>query len=88
MADTDIDIKGAGPAPAPGQLVGEIERTRADLARTIDEIADRVAPKNVVRRSTEKVVERLSQVDPKVYAAVGAAVVGLTGILIWRKIRK
>jgi hypothetical protein len=88
MADTDIDIKGAGPAPAPGQLVGEIERTRADLARTIDEIADRVAPKNVVRRSTEKVTARLSQVDPKVYAAVGAAVVGLAGILIWRKLKK
>ena len=88
MADTDIETKGAGPAPAPGQLVGEIERTRADLARTIDEIADRVAPKNVMRRSTEKVVERLSQVDPKVYAAVGAAVVGLAGILIWRKLRK
>ncbi len=88
MADTDIEIKGAGPAPAPGQLVGEIERTRADLARTIDEIADRVAPKNVVRRSTEKVVDRLSQVDPKIYAAAGAAVVGLAGLLIWRKLKK
>ena len=88
MADTDIETSGAGSAPAPGQLVGEIERTRADLARTIDEIADRVAPKNVVRRSTERVVERLSQVDPKVYAAAGAAVVGLVGILVWRKLRK
>ena len=88
MADTDIETTGAGPAPAPGELVGEIERTRADLARTIDEIADRVAPKNVVRRTADRALERLAQVDPKIYAGVAAAVVGVTGFLIWRKLRK
>jgi hypothetical protein len=88
MADTDIETKGAAPAPAPGELVGEIERTRADLARTIDEIADRVAPKNVVRRTADRALERIGQVDPKVYAGVAAAVVGVTGFLIWRKLRK
>jgi hypothetical protein len=88
MADTDIETKGAGPTPAPGELVGEIERTRADLARTIDEIADRVAPKNVARRTADRALERLGQVDPKVYAGVAAAVVGVTGFLIWRKLRK
>ena len=45
MAETDIETKAAGQADLPPTaLVGEIERTRADLARTIDEIADRVSP--------------------------------------------
>src|SRR5689334_14240631 len=48
MAGTDIESKGADePALPPRELVSEIERTRADLARTIDEIADRVSPSNV-----------------------------------------
>ena len=84
MAETDIDIKSA----EPGALVGEIERTRADLARTIDEIADRVAPGNVVRRTADRAVERLRQVDPRVGGAIALAVVGVTGFLIWRKLRK
>src|ERR1700761_6618921 len=88
MADTDIETKGAGTALAPGELVGEIERTRADLARTIDEIADRVAPKNVARRTADRALERLSQVDPKIYAGAAVAVAGVAGFLIWRKLRK
>jgi anti-sigma factor RsiW len=85
MAETDTETKGAESAPA---LVGEIERTRADLARTIDAIADRVAPANVVRRTTDRAKERLSQIDPRVGGAVAVAVVGVTAFLIWRKLRK
>jgi len=47
MAETDTDTT----ALAPRELVTEIERTRANLAQTIDEIADRVAPGNIARRS-------------------------------------
>ena len=89
MADTDIKTRGDDPADlAPTALVGEIERTRADLARTIDEIADRVSPGNVARRTTERAKERLSQVDPLIGGAVALAAVSVTCYLVWRKFRK
>jgi hypothetical protein len=43
MADTD-----------PEALEKEIERTRAELAATVDAIADRVSPKRVVERGVAK----------------------------------
>ena len=89
MAETDIETSGAAPDDlAPGALVGEIERTRADLARTIDEIADRVAPANVARRTMDRAKERISQVDPLIGGAVALAAVSVTCYLIWRKLRK
>jgi hypothetical protein len=88
MAETDIETKGAESASAPGELVSDIERTRADLAKTIDEIADRVSPRNVVRRTTEVAMGRISQVDPRVGGAVALAAVSVTCFFIWRKLRK
>jgi hypothetical protein len=88
MAETDIETKGSEPTPAPGELVGEIERTRADLAKTIDEIADRVTPANVIRRTTDRAKERLSQIDPRVGGAVALAVVSVTCFVAWRKLRR
>lgn len=41
----------------PDVLVAEIEATREDLAVTLDAIADRVSPKRVVKRGTERVKE-------------------------------
>ena len=84
MAETDIETT----KMAPDKLVNEIERTRADLARTIDEIADRVSPANVARRATDRVRERISQVDPLVGGAVALAAVSLTCYVIWRRLRK
>ena len=89
MAETDIETSGGAPDDlAPSALVGEIERTRADLARTIDEIADRVAPANVARRTLDQAKERLSQVDPLIGGAVALAVVSVVGFIVWRKLRK
>jgi Protein of unknown function (DUF3618) len=89
MADTDIETRGAELAGLPpSALVGEIERTRADLAHTIDEIADRVSPGNVARRTADRAKERLSQVDPLVGGAVALAAVSVTCYLIWRRLRK
>ncbi|HEX9042319.1 MAG TPA: DUF3618 domain-containing protein [Trebonia sp.] len=89
MAETDIETTGAAPDDLPpSRLVGEIERTRADLARTIDEIADRVSPGNVARRTMDQAKERLSQVDPLVGGAVALAVVSVVGFMVWRKLRK
>jgi Protein of unknown function (DUF3618) len=72
----------------PKALVTEIERTRTDLARTIDEIADRVAPSNVARRANERMLERISQIDPLVRGAIGLAAVSITCYLIWRRLRR
>jgi Protein of unknown function (DUF3618) len=89
MAETDIETKDADPAAlAPKALVTEIERTRADLARTIDEIADRVSPGNVARRTADNLKERISQVDPLIGGAVALAAVGVTCFLVWRRLRK
>lgn len=42
---------GKGGAPDPEQLAQDIERTREDLAETLDAIADKVSPKRVVDRT-------------------------------------
>jgi hypothetical protein len=84
MAETDTDTT----ALAPSELVTQIERTRANLAQTIDEITDRVSPGNVARRSADRVRERISQVDPLVGGAVALAAVSVTCYLIWRRIRR
>jgi Protein of unknown function (DUF3618) len=88
MAETDIEPKGADQTAAPGELVDEIERTRADLAKTIDQIADRVSPGNVLRRTTDRAMERFSQVDARVGGAVALAAVSVTCFLVWRRLRK
>jgi hypothetical protein len=84
MAETDTDPT----ALAPSELVTEIERTRANLAHTIDEITDRVSPANVARRTTDRVKERIGQVDPLVAGAVALAAVSVACYLIWRRLRK
>ncbi len=86
MADTDIET--SIPDQAPSALVTEIERTRDNLAKTIDEIADRVSPKNVAQRAAGSVKERVSQIDPRVGAGVGLAVVSAVSFFVWRKLRK
>jgi len=45
----------AKPSADPEVLASEIERTRAELAETLDAIADKVSPKRVVKRTTKKV---------------------------------
>jgi len=84
MAETDFESTRL----PPDALVTQIERTRTDLTRTIDEIADRVAPSNVARRATDQIRERISQIDPLVGGAIGLAAVSITCYLIWRRLRK
>jgi hypothetical protein len=70
----------------PDALVADIDRTRADLARTIDAITDRVSPKKNVERTVDQIRTRVNQIDPIVAAAaVGAVVIGLTVLILWRR---
>ncbi|HEX6451504.1 MAG TPA: DUF3618 domain-containing protein [Trebonia sp.] len=73
---------------APRELVTEIERTRTELTRTIDEIADRVSPSKVAQRATARVRDKINQIDPLVGGAVALAAVSVTCYLIWRRIRR
>lgn len=84
MAETDLE----NPNVPPDVLVTQIENTRADLARTIDTITDRVSPANVARRTTDRVREKISQIDPLVGGAVALAVVSVTCFVVWRRLRK
>jgi hypothetical protein len=84
MAETDIESSKL----APAALVRQIENTRADLARTIDEIADRVTPSKVARRTTDQMRERISQIDPLIGGAVVLAAVSVTCFVVWRRLRR
>jgi uncharacterized protein YoxC len=95
MADTD-----ARPADQ-NALVADIDRTRAQLARTIDAISERVSPKRNIDRARDEfrqrvnevgqrvnaeVGQRVSQVDPVVIGAAAAAVlVGVTVLFLVRR---
>jgi hypothetical protein len=49
--------KAAAPNTDPEQLAADIERTREELAETLDAIADKVSPKRVAKRTTKKVTD-------------------------------
>lgn len=84
MAETEIESSNL----PPDALVKQIENTRADLARTIDEIADRVSPAQVARRTTERVRTRITQIDPLAAGAVALAAVSVTCFFVWRRLRR
>jgi anti-sigma factor RsiW len=85
MADAEIESKPVD----QDALVADIDRTRAELARTIDAIADRVSPKKNVNRAVEQIRQRASQIDPLVAGAAAAAVVvGLTAFVLLRRRRR
>ncbi|HEY2262535.1 MAG TPA: DUF3618 domain-containing protein [Streptosporangiaceae bacterium] len=85
MADADTDAKPA----SQDELVADIDRTRTELARTIDAIADRVSPKKNVHRVMDQVRQRASQIDPLMAGGAAAAVViGVTALFLVRRRRK
>jgi hypothetical protein len=54
--------KKAKATPAdPEALAAEIERTREDLAETLDAIAEKVSPKRVAKRTTKKVTSAVKE---------------------------
>ena len=84
MADADTESKSVNQET----LVADIDRTRAELARTIDAISDRVSPKKNVERARIELRERASQIDPLMAGAATAAVVVSVTILLLLRRRK
>jgi anti-sigma factor RsiW len=82
MADAETDAKPVD----QDALVADIEQTRANLARTIDAIADRVSPQKNLYRALGQVRQRASRVDPLVAGAAAAAVlVSVTVVFLVRR---
>ena len=71
----------------PDQLVKEIERTRENLARTIDTLTERVSPANVAKRALSKALDQASRPEVQIGAAAVAAatVVTVTLVMWWRR---
>jgi hypothetical protein len=85
MADAEIESKPVD----QDALVADIDRTRTELARTIDAISDRVSPKKNIDRAVDQVRQRASQIDPLVAGVAAAAiVVGLTAFVLLRRRRR
>jgi Protein of unknown function (DUF3618) len=85
MADAETE-----PQPVDQDtLVADIDRTRMQLARTIDAISDRVSPKKNVQRAADRFREQIIQVNPVVVGAVtGAVAVGVTVLILLRRRRR
>jgi hypothetical protein len=85
MADAEIESKPVD----QDALVADIDRTRTELARTIDAISDRVSPKKNIDRAVDQVRQRASQIDPLVAGVAAAAiVVGLAAFVLLRRRRR
>ena len=98
MADPDgaVTVQGTvakrgavAPRSDPDALVAEIERTRENLARTIDSLADRVSPANNARRLRARLEEQAARPEVRLAAAaVGFALVSLTAYRVFVRRRK
>jgi Protein of unknown function (DUF3618) len=89
----EVTMHGTVTKGDPDVLVAQIEQTREDLARTIDDLAGRVSPANNLRLLQQKVTEKISEQarKPEVQlgaAAVGMAVVGIVILRAWAKNRR
>jgi hypothetical protein len=84
-----VAVSGSVAEQGPDMIVAEIERTRENLARTIDALTEKVSPANNVRKLREQVAEQVAR--PEVIlgaAAVGLAVVGFAIYRIWGRRRR
>ena len=70
----------------PDDLVKDIERTRENLARTIDTLTERVSPGNVAKRALSRVRDHVSRPEVQIGAAAALTVVGLA-LVVWRRRR-
>lgn len=83
------DTEGAVTPRDPDALVKEIERTRDNLAQTIDALTERVRPGNVARRALARAREQLGTPEGVLIGGAAAAVlaVGVAAYLRRRRRR-
>ena len=80
------EAKGEVAVRGSGEVMSEIERTRENLASTIDALTERVSPGNVARHGLAEVREQFSR--PQVRMAAGAvalATVAVVAFAVWRR---
>ncbi len=77
------------PDRTPAEIEADIERTRARLAGTVDAIAERVKPANVLRRALEsakaKFVDGQGNLRADRVAVLAGVVGGTVGLVLWRR---
>jgi Protein of unknown function (DUF3618) len=84
MAEADSEVA----VRDPDVLIKEIERTRENLARTIDALTDRVSPGHIARRAVERAREQVSRPEVRlVGAAAAVATVAVVSYALWRRRR-
>ena len=86
MAEANREVA----ARDPDALVTEIERTRENLARTIDALTERVSPRNAARRVAAQTREQAARPEvQRTAGGVAAAVfaLGVAAYLIRRRRR-
>ena len=71
----------------PDALVKEIEQTRENLARTIDELTERVSPSGIARRSLAHLREQATRPEVQLAAGLALATAALAVIVLWRRRR-
>lgn len=69
----------------PDALVTEIETTRDNLARTIDQLAHRVSPANVAHRALGQAREQLQRPEARIAggAVAAVAVLGVLSVAVY-----
>lgn len=84
MAETE---RAAAPRD-PDDLVREIERTRENLAQTIDALTERVSPGQVARRALDRAREQLASPEGMLIGGAAATMVALgVAVYLWRRRR-
>lgn len=76
-------------AGGPASLEAQIERSREELAASIDAIAEKVAPKNVASAAKEKargiVVDSDGNLKKDKVAIVGGIALAFVTFIVWRR---
>jgi len=81
-------VEGAVAKSDPDLLLTQIEQTREDLARTIDDLAERVSPASKLRHLRDRAAAQLAKPEVQLgAAAAGLAVVGLAILRVWARRR-
>ena len=82
-------VEGAVAKSDPDLLLTQIEQTREDLARTIDDLAERVSPASNIRLLREKAAAQMAKPEVQLgAAAAGLAVVGIALLRVWARRRR